>query len=182
MDNLIGENIRKLRLEKGLTQKDLAEKSGTSLSALNKYERGDRTPKIDSLEKIAEALNVQVNYLLGNSEFKRFDSQIMKDDILSLIEKTDNTDKEFSKLVRNIVDTMFLTVYHFAADEDVESLTIIHNLYRKIWSIKLLTENKLASDLLYDHSNNIKQDFDIYKEEINMLVDELYKNTINKNK
>lgn len=59
----IGENIKRIRLEKGWKQSDLAEKSNISRVAIGNYERGDRMPNIEILNKIAEALNVTLDDL-----------------------------------------------------------------------------------------------------------------------
>lgn len=55
---MIGEKIREQRKLKGLTQKDLAEKSGISLSAIEKYERGKLNPSLGKIKDIAQALNI----------------------------------------------------------------------------------------------------------------------------
>ncbi|WP_343009827.1 helix-turn-helix transcriptional regulator [Clostridium celatum] len=176
MDNNIGKNIRKLRIEKNFTQQQLATKSNVSLSALNKYERGERIPKIDTIEKLATALNVQIDYILGYSNFKRFDSQIMQNDIVDLIQLTDNTDKDFAKLTRNIVDTMYLTINKFVRNKDIETLTIIHDLYRQIWQIKMIKTNTGNSNLLDIDINTEKHNYEIHKKQINILLDKLYEN------
>ena len=54
----VGENIRKLRKNKKLTLKDLGLKVDLSEQAIGQYERGDRTPNLEILNKIAEALDV----------------------------------------------------------------------------------------------------------------------------
>lgn len=59
-DNL--KNIRKIR---GLTQKELAQKSGITRESIGNYERGDRIPPVDTLNKIAKALGVTPNDLIG---------------------------------------------------------------------------------------------------------------------
>lgn len=176
MDNNIGNNIRKLRIEKKFTQQELATKSNVSLSALNKYERGERIPKIDAIEKLADALNVQIDYILGHSNFKRFDSQIMQNDIVDLIQLTDNTDKDFAKLTRNIVDTMYLTINNFVRNKDIETLTIIHDLYRQIWQIKILQKNNYTSNLLDIDINTEEHNYKMHKKQINILLDKLYEN------
>lgn len=56
----IGENIKKIRKERGYSQKQLAEKLGTSPQNLAQYEKGKRMPKIETLDKIASALNVSI--------------------------------------------------------------------------------------------------------------------------
>ena len=49
----IGERIALARLNAGLTQKQLAEKLGTSESYISQYERNKRNPKTDTIQRIA---------------------------------------------------------------------------------------------------------------------------------
>ena len=60
----IGERIREIRRAKYLTQRQLAEKLNVSYVNISQIERGDRTPKIDTLKRIADALEVNVGVLL----------------------------------------------------------------------------------------------------------------------
>ena len=55
-----GKKLKQLRLEKGLTQVELAEKSGVSQGVITNYERGFRTPTLQKAIFIAKALNVPV--------------------------------------------------------------------------------------------------------------------------
>lgn len=64
----IGENIRRIRKERGLTIKQLAELVGVNESYIRAYESGRRNPKQKSLEALANALRVNVEVLV-NSEF-----------------------------------------------------------------------------------------------------------------
>ncbi|WP_346894038.1 helix-turn-helix transcriptional regulator [Clostridium sp. UBA871] len=63
---MIGDNIKRLRIYNGWTQNDLANKSGVSRVSIGNYERNDRTPPADILNKISIALGVSVNDLLEN--------------------------------------------------------------------------------------------------------------------
>jgi len=49
----------------GLTQEDLAEKSGVSLRSISNYEKGD-LPTLEQLFKLAQALQVEPGYFLGD--------------------------------------------------------------------------------------------------------------------
>ncbi|MBY4797382.1 helix-turn-helix domain-containing protein [Collinsella sp. AGMB00827] len=60
---LCARKIKNLREKRQLTQKQLAELSGISESALRSYELGDRKPKKEVLEHIAKALRVRPEYL-----------------------------------------------------------------------------------------------------------------------
>lgn len=62
------ECIRKTRKEKGMTLKQLANKVGVSEQAISHYERGDRQIKTEILVKIATALEVDINDLLGSNK------------------------------------------------------------------------------------------------------------------
>ena len=69
MTNL-GERIKSLRQERGLSLRELADICETSKSAISMYERGERRPKYETLEAIADAFNVDMEYLLGKSDVK----------------------------------------------------------------------------------------------------------------
>lgn len=58
----IGEKIKVLRKEKGLTQKQLAEKCYLSPKTIFNIEKNINNPKIDDLQRIATALKVDISY------------------------------------------------------------------------------------------------------------------------
>ena len=60
----IGHRIRKVRLEHGIKQKDLARKIGISQGALTNFELGRRKISLEWLLKISRALEVPVGYFL----------------------------------------------------------------------------------------------------------------------
>ena len=64
----VGENIRRIRQERGLTLKQLGEMVGVSEAYIRAYESGRRNPKLKSLEALAQALAVNVE-VLTNSDF-----------------------------------------------------------------------------------------------------------------
>ena len=64
----IGQRIRKVRLEHGIKQKDLAKKIGISQGALTNFELGRRKISLEWLLKIARALDVPLSYFIGAVE------------------------------------------------------------------------------------------------------------------
>ena len=64
----LNEKIKKYRKEAGLSQEDLASKIYVSRTLITKYESGSAFPTQENLEKIAAALNVEVEDLLSNEE------------------------------------------------------------------------------------------------------------------
>jgi len=58
-------NVRRLRSKKRLSQKALADKVGISVSYVSMLERGQRSPPLETIEKMAKALGVPPASLLG---------------------------------------------------------------------------------------------------------------------
>jgi ribosome-binding protein aMBF1 (putative translation factor) len=58
-------NVRRLRSKKSLSQKALADKVGISVSYVSMLERGQRSPPLETIEKMAKALGVPPANLLG---------------------------------------------------------------------------------------------------------------------
>ena len=58
-------NVRRLRAKKKLSQKALADKVGISVSYVSMLERGQRSPPLETVEKMAKALGVPPAALLG---------------------------------------------------------------------------------------------------------------------
>ena len=63
----LGENIKSNRLKKKLTQKKLAETIGVSTITIQNYENNRREPNIETLNKIANSLDIPVSELLGET-------------------------------------------------------------------------------------------------------------------
>lgn len=69
--NILGKNLRKLRKEKGYTQAQLAEISGVSRRVIVHYENYIKKPVFENVKKIAEALEISMDDLVGKFESER---------------------------------------------------------------------------------------------------------------
>ena len=56
----LGEQVRQLRIERGLSQTDLARESGTSQAAIARLEAGGVEPAIRTLDRLSRPLGVQL--------------------------------------------------------------------------------------------------------------------------
>ena len=63
---MFSDKLRFLRLQKGLTQEQLAAALGTAKSTVSMYENGNRTPDFEMLGTVSELFGVSLDYLLGN--------------------------------------------------------------------------------------------------------------------
>lgn len=84
-EKLIGERIKQVRKEAGMTQQQLAQRLGIPYQSIGQWERGIRKPKIETLQAIADAIGVSLDYLLGNvtDPFFVLDTEKIKADINS---------------------------------------------------------------------------------------------------
>ncbi len=78
----LGENIKNARINKGMTQEELATMLKTSKAAISRYELNQREPRTDQLRAIADVLEVSVGYLQG---YEHIDTR----KILNAIKKRD---------------------------------------------------------------------------------------------
>ncbi len=70
MRKLVGRNVNRIRLKKGLTQKKFAEPSGFSQQYISSLERGRRNPTVVTLYELATALGVSHTGLIRPSKSK----------------------------------------------------------------------------------------------------------------
>ena len=71
LNNIIAENLVKLRRDKKITQAQLAEMLSYSDKAVSKWERGESLPDIVILKQIADIYGVSVDYLINETHEER---------------------------------------------------------------------------------------------------------------
>lgn len=103
-----GKKIKSYRIDNRLTQKKLGEKLGVTAVTIGQWETGKRKPKIETLNKIADALNISVRNLIGVT----FDNEISQNSI------DEHKGKELEQLFHGI----------FMSDQE-ENLMQIYNIF-----------------------------------------------------
>jgi transcriptional regulator with XRE-family HTH domain len=86
-----GNKIIQLRKNKNLSREDLAVQVGTSSAIIGRYERNEITPSVEVAAKIAEALEVSLDYLVGNASVVIKDKKMLYR--LELLDKIADDDK-----------------------------------------------------------------------------------------
>ena len=87
-----GVRLRDLRLEKHMTQQQLADKTGMAKGTISAYEQGKKYPSVEVLIKLCNTFQVSADYLLGLSD----DLQLMKSNL------TDEQMSVFRKLIHEL--------------------------------------------------------------------------------
>lgn len=86
----IGENIRRYRKKKNMTQEEMANRLGVTPPAVNKWENGNSCPDIALLAPIARLLDISVDTLLS------FQSELTREEIAGIIQDVDAKFQETS--------------------------------------------------------------------------------------
>lgn len=98
------EQLQQLRKSRGLTQDDLAEILGISLSSYQKYERDAISPSYETLCKIADFYHVTTDYLLGReSATDPFDMLQLPEDQKSVMERFASFPDDVRAIILNAI-------------------------------------------------------------------------------
>jgi len=92
------DNMMLIRKKKKLSQAALGKIIGTSGDVIGRYERGDIKPSIDVVAKIADALEVSVDYLIGKTDL------IIDKETLHRIEDISSLKEENKNFIFNLID------------------------------------------------------------------------------
>ncbi|WP_265035243.1 MULTISPECIES: WO male-killing family protein Wmk [unclassified Wolbachia] len=103
LDCEVGEKVKNWRLERGYTQKDLAEKIGVKYWVILQYEKGNRRISIERLYAIAEALSISITDLIPVSKSCLEDEE---EEILNLV-------REYKKINDQELRRMFCLLTQF---------------------------------------------------------------------
>jgi transcriptional regulator with XRE-family HTH domain len=135
-----GQKIKKIRKEKGITQKELANRLSMSQQNLAQYENDKRNPKLETIRRIATALDVYMSDLMDG--WDKYTPEEIADDL-------SKTSKEALESTKKIVDSVAKSIQ--ASVENIrparEELLLAHynNLNSEgkteaIRQVELLTE------------------------------------------
>ncbi|XID90457.1 helix-turn-helix domain-containing protein [Paenibacillaceae bacterium WGS1546] len=99
---LLGERIRYIRKERGLSQEQLGEKAGLSEKYIGQVERGEKNLTIDSLYKISRGLSLALEEL-----FRSLDPTDREDDLERLLSMLDKRPKTDHTMILNVAKVIF---------------------------------------------------------------------------
>lgn len=101
---LVGERLRKARLEKKLTQENLAEELDVSVAFLSRLERGSSHINLKRLHQLCELLDTSEGYILSGAS--QDSKEYLKQDFKTLLDKcTPAKQKLIYNVVKAIVET-----------------------------------------------------------------------------
>jgi len=104
----LGEKIRELRKEKGLSQAVLESRSGVNAKLLSKYETGRVFPTADTLKRIAQGLEISADYLLFDNVPKRGLSSLKDLELFEKFKEVEQMDQENRNMIKGIIDAVII--------------------------------------------------------------------------
>ena len=96
-----GDRITARRKDLGLSRKELAAATGTSAPVVGRYERDEITPTVETAKKLADALSVTVDFLLGGSGQAQFDR-----DTIERMEQIEGMEAPDRSMVLRVLDAL----------------------------------------------------------------------------
>jgi transcriptional regulator with XRE-family HTH domain len=104
----IGEKLKRLRNEKGLSQLALERLSGVHCKLLSKYENGKVEPTADTLRKISQALGVTSDYLIFDNAPLDGISQLKDLELFEKFKEVENMSVENKTMIKNMIDALLI--------------------------------------------------------------------------
>lgn len=147
-------NIKEIRKFRNITQKELSERIGVTSITIQNYENNRREPNIETLNKIANALDVPLKALTDDNYLKQQD---IVTNIKELLNKQGTMDKDITNLMNFLTEfinnSFFLKLLSIKTNEtDIDKDNIIFN------QLKGLTQDEfinLARNIYNDISKII---------------------------
>lgn len=104
----LNKRLKEERTKKGLSQQKLAELSGTHYSNIGRYERGDAKPSADTLNRIAQVLEVSPDYLMNGTLEDKAGSSISDQELLSQFKKIEGFPQDKKMVIKELIDAFIL--------------------------------------------------------------------------
>lgn len=157
--------IKEMRLEKGLTQTDLALKLGLTRNTIAYYENEDKTPTVEILSKIADLFQCSIDYLVFRNDDNRGIKNILVYDENS-IEKG-STNDYFPLRQRIIIEKKLnydLLFFYYINNDDSKRL-----IKKNDYALFIKENNIRNNDIVLISLNNEKPKIALYNIEDNKI-------------
>ena len=160
----IGDFIKKKRKEKGLTQKELAEKLEITDRAISKWERGINCPDISLLKDLCKILETDINELLSGKELDKVSKEDSEDILVETVRTYTDIEKKrriklwFLTISIIVIDIIFIFMMYLTYNQvnNTNSLTIDkirgNKIVNKVLYLSEKKEYDKLSNILFDTS------------------------------
>lgn len=136
------DRLKALRAELGLSQAEFAKSVGCTKSSINMYERGEREPGLEKLEAFADFFNVDMDFLLGKSEYKNRTAWLRS------TQSQQHTPPSLTELHDVYhMDDLAVEIMEIILKLSPEQRTIVYDFACAMLASKDITDNQTVDDL-----------------------------------
>lgn len=167
----LAQNIREARINKNLSQEELALRLGKSKNVVSNWERGDNKPDADIIFALCDILNVDANYLLGWNTNRVFSTSLSEQE---LIKKYRSLDSYGKKVINSLIEleyercnkveeeyTPYITRTHFSIGASAgNGETLIDDMYKSEITIPATKLNESADFVVDVKGNSMNPTFE----------------------
>lgn len=173
----IGQNIKKYRKLKGMTQSELAKGVGISQNTLSSYESGKISPPIEKIEKIAEVLEVASVNLIYDDQKERQDEPKKKGMVEDFVEMHNLklSDQEYQDLAERMYTRSadpFMELFYFLNKVKADTMRYIVDYESLSDIMKFLSAAESAADILQKERVYDKKEIRKLQQELETLKKE----------
>lgn len=142
--NSFGERLKHERLDKNLSQKELADLLCLDRTSISKYENGNQIPETPTLEKLASFFNISIDYLLCKSDIRNYgtlDTNIqinIPQDYSDKYKVTSRDKKQYIEEIKKANEAFFMND-EFNEEAKKEMLDLMSELF---WDAKVKNKRK----------------------------------------
>ena len=117
----IGNYLKELRKQKGLTQEQFAEHFGVSNRSVSRWENGFNMPDIDVLMEISDYYEVDLREILDGERKGETMNKEIKDTVLQAVDYTNTENEKYNRRVRicNAIGFLLLLIYMILRDTQI---------------------------------------------------------------
>ena len=108
MANKFGDNLKKIRTAKNISQQELADMIESHSTHLSRYERNMASPSIDVAKRIAEALDVTIDTLIYGTQDEKVKNSLKDNELLNLFIRTQTLTNKQQETVKELLSAFLL--------------------------------------------------------------------------
>ena len=105
-NNAFAERLKSLRLQKRLSQAQLAEQIGVHHTHIGRYERSESKPLSKHLSSLADALDASTDYLLNGTEEDAAITDFKDREFLKIFKEAESLDDEQKEFVKRVLNAL----------------------------------------------------------------------------
>ena len=107
-DNDFAQRLRSTRLQRDLSQVELAEKAGLHFTSVSRYETGGTHPNADALKRLCQALGVSGDYLMDGQSEQTARAHLADEGLLTVFQEVDRLPSEDKDFFKRVMETMLV--------------------------------------------------------------------------